>query len=542
MTRPRSTAIVAALLALVTAVRADAQACATTETRTAIPQMEGAVVRSVAVRTDAPSMLPIAGAWLAPLRRTTETGVVSRQLLFAPGDHIDTVLVAETLRRLRDQRLYSDVVLTVIRCAGSDTLDLLVTTRDAWTLKPTARIVPPSTVSIGLEDRNVLGSGRAVAVTNDQSSRGHGGSAAITDPWMFGTDMIGAARFADVAGNHLLRLTLRHHELSEFDPWRMELGFGRQRYGDFRATEHPLSNLFLEAHVGHIVGSTSTGIVVPYFGPEIDRADVVEIRRGDDGLPVAHRRDFMGVDVGLSRRAAVFDTASWFSGGRGFLDIPLGVESDALVGGGDDRAQHAAARYDGWVGRMWMPRRGSLLAADAWTSGYLGDVRPNHIDRFSLVGYAEAPNGFWGGRVMLEQLLQLDIDQRILTQATIANDPSLPAVPRDLRFADRTLVASIERSLHLRSVGRGSVIDGALFAAGSLRWDAPTVPGERFDVAVVGARLRLLSANGAIGSTRVDIGFPVASNGSIVHRPLISASVSSLLDSFRGRDGRRRHQ
>jgi outer membrane protein assembly factor BamA len=81
--------------------------------------------------------------------------VVQRQLLFSPGDRIDTTLVAETLRRLRDRRLYTDVIFAVRRCAGSDSVDLLVTTRDAWTLRPIARIVPPNTISTAAEDRNL---------------------------------------------------------------------------------------------------------------------------------------------------------------------------------------------------------------------------------------------------------------------------------------------------------------------------------------------------------------------------------------------------
>ena len=43
--------------------------------------------------------------------------------------------------------------------------------------------------------------------------------------------------------------------------------------------------------------------------------------------------------------------------------------------------------------------------------------------------------------------------------ATIANDPSLGAVPQGFRRADRAIVASMERSVHLRAVARASVID-----------------------------------------------------------------------------------
>ncbi|MEO7087066.1 MAG: hypothetical protein ABI442_02650 [Gemmatimonadaceae bacterium] len=520
-----------------------AQECVTTQTRTAPSGISNAVIRSVTVKTDAPISLPIGGSWLSSLRRTTETGVVQRQLLFEPNQRVDTLLVAQTLRRLRDRRIYADVLLAVTRCAGSDSVDMLVTTRDAWTLQPIARIVPPSTVSIGAEDRNILGSGRSLAVTNDQSASGHGGSFSALDPWMFGRDVIGSARFADIAGNHLLRVAVRHPEVNVDDPWRVEMGFGRQRYGDSRASEHPLGNLFLEGSIGHIIGNTEFGFTVPYVGAELDHAQVLEILRGDDGEPEVHRRQFVGLDFGILRRAAQFDTASWFAGGRGFLDIPLRVESDVLIGVGDDRAQHAAAvRYDAWAGRMWMPHRGSLLGVDAWTSGYIGDVRLNHIDRASVSAYTEAPRGYWGARMMFEQLLELDPDQRMLTLANANNDASYAAVPKTMRGADRAWMTSAERAWSLFPVGRASMLDAAVYSAGSVRWDSPQDPGKKFGVALVGARLRLLSANGSIGSTRVDVGFPIASNGSIVHRPLVSVSVSSLFDSGRGRDGRRRHQ
>jgi hypothetical protein len=142
---------------------------------------------------------------------------------------------------------------------------------------------------------------------------------------------------------------------------------------------------------------------------------------------------------------------------------------------------------------------------------------------------------------MFEQLLELDPDQRILTLATANTDPSFAAVPATLRTADRAWMTSAERSWNLFPVARASMLDAALFSAASVRWDSPQSPGKTFGVAVVGARLRLLSANGSIGSTRLGVGFPVASNGSIVHRPLLSVSLSSLFES-RGRDGRRRHQ
>jgi hypothetical protein len=544
--RTPATSLAATLLcvvALVSTARAGAQACDTVTTRTTYRGAGTPVIRSITVRTDAPVALPLGGSWLGSLRRTTESHIVRRQLLFAVGDRIDTLHVGETLRRLRDQRVYADVQLEVARCAGMDSVDLTVATRDAWTLRPIARVVPPATVSLGVEDRNVLGTSRTVSISNDQTQRGHGGSLAITDPWLFGSNVVGGVRFSDVAGNHLFRVSLRHHEISSFDPWRADASLGRQTYSDMRALEHPLGTLFLTGQIGHLLGNSRAAITLPYVGAEMDSAEVVAVRRGDLGVPAVHQRRFMGVDMGILHRAAQFDTVSWFVQRRGFLDIPNGFEEDMMISPGRDRAQHAAAaRFDAWGGRMWIPRRGQLVTADAWTSGFLGNVRANQMDRVSVAAYQEARDGFLGGRVMFEQLLQLDPDLRILSLANVANDPSFPAVPQPFRVANRALTASAERSFHLRPIGRSSMLDGSLFTAASARWDAPTMGAEHFGVAVVGVRLRVLAANGAISSTRIDISYPVAATGSVVRRPLFSISLAPLFDASRLRDGRRRQQ
>jgi hypothetical protein len=497
----------------------------------------------VSVETDAPIPLPSAGSWLTALRRRTETSIVARQLLFAPGDRLDSARVAETLRRLRDQRLYADILLTVTRCAGGDTVDLHLATRDAWTLRPIARIVPPATVSLGVEDRNVLGTARTLLVTNDQTANGHGGSASVADPWLFGTNVIGAARISDVAGTHLFRASLRTHERSTFDRFRMDAAVGRQAFSDSSASERPIRSGYEVAHAGLLLDSTRATALSVYAGVEHEHGEFMSILDGDAGVPHVHSRDFIGMDAGIQLRTTRFEAATWFTDGRGLLDVPTGLQADLLASAGADRIEHEpAVRYDGWIGKMWTPNYGQLLTLDAWANGYVGYVRPNHVDRVAAGGFFSAPRGFWAGRLMLEQLIQLDPDLRMLSLARAGADPSFAAVPLAMRSANRALVANVERSIHLRPIARASMLDAALFAAGSLRWDAPASPDEHFKVAMVGGRLRLFSANGTFSSMRVDLGVPVASSASVVHRPLLSVGLTSLIDAPHLRDDRRRQQ
>jgi len=160
----------------------------------------------------------------------------------------------------------------------------------------------------------------------------------------------------------------------------------------------------------------------------------------------------------------------------------------------------------------------------------------------SLNAYTNARGGYWNARLMSERLVQLAPDYRALSLTGVANDPTLATVPRAYRRARGSLITSVERSAHLIDVGRASVLDAAVFSAASLRWDIPGSAVSSFRLAVAGARLRLVSANGVLSTVRVDLTLPIATSAPVVHRPLFSASVSTSLEAVRQREGRRRQQ
>jgi hypothetical protein len=58
----------------------------------------------------------------------------------------------------------------------------------------------------------------------------------------------------------------------------------------------------------------------------------------------------------------------------------------------------------------------------------------------------------------------------------------------------------------------------------------------------VGLRLRVVSTNGLVNSTRIDLSYPALTNSRIGRRPLLSISLGPLFDVARQRDGRRRQQ
>jgi hypothetical protein len=514
-----------------------AEECAVVESRAALAQLSGVRIGSVQVVTDGPD-LPGPAHRFGVLHAVSHEGTIRRQLLFAAGDTVDTLLVGETLRRLRRLRLYSDVVVIARRCDPSGDAVLTVRTRDAWTLRPTARLRSSTSLSLGMEEKNVFGSGRSVAVTHEMSTRGRGAAFTLTDPWLLGSDVAGNVRIANLAGAHTLRAGLRNHEYSVFDRWRAEGNFASLSFGDTNVTERALHTLSAMALFGGRIGSAPQAVTLLLAGAEFDSAASIVASSVTAGAP--HTRSFLGVDLGVMRRTAVFDTASWIVPGRGFLDVPLGWEGEAVIGGGYERVVGTPTmKLDSWLGRAWLPRRGSVLMLDGWASGYLGKgVSRNQIVRASAGFYSEAPRGIWGARLSAEQMWEVDPDRRGLSPMPLA-DYTAPVLRTYVVRGARTLAGSVEQNVHLFKVGAASVFDAGAFLAGSYRWSVQDVAGRNIGAGVVGTRLRLLSANGAVSSVRIDVGYPVLRSDMVERRGFLVLTVGTLFDVSRQRDGRR---
>jgi hypothetical protein len=513
--------------------------CALVESRSSLAPLSGVRIAAVDVVAEGPS-LPGPARALNGLHIVSRDATIRRQLLFAAGDTVDTLRVAETMRRLRRQRLFSDVVVAARRCSVNGEVTLVVRSRDTWTMRPTARLKTPSLLSVGFEDKNILGTGRTVAVTHEMSMRGRGGAFSVTDPWVLGRDVAGNLRIASLGGAHAFRAGLRNHEYSVFDGWRAEANVARLSFGDTIATERALHTVDAMLLVGKRVGSSTTSATTLLVGAEFDSAASVPsaartLRSGE-----LRARSFVGLDVGVIRRTAQFDTASWVVPGRGFLDVPLGWETDVSLGAGRERTIGAAAfKLDSWLGRVWIPRRGRILMADGWISGFMGrGVSANHIARASVAWYAEAPRGMWGLRATGEQMIDLDPDLRGLSLMPFA-DYTAPTLPGYVARGGRSFAGSVERNVRVHRVGANSMLDVGAFVAGSYRWRVEDVPGNALRSGVLGTRFRVLSANGTVNSVRFDVGYPVVRSDVLPKRAFALLTIGTLFDVSRQRDGRR---
>ena len=98
------------------------------------------------------------------LHVTTRPAVIERKLLFRPGDPYDPRLLEETARYLRSQGYLYDAKVEPLAYRGNR-VDVLVTTRDVWTLSGGAgfeRSGGENSFQVNLRESNFLGSGRFV--------------------------------------------------------------------------------------------------------------------------------------------------------------------------------------------------------------------------------------------------------------------------------------------------------------------------------------------------------------------------------------------
>ncbi len=90
----------------------------------------------------------------------TRSFVIRQELLFAPGDPVDTLVLNETARNLRALGLFRDVDIDTVRV--DDRLVAQVDVADAWTttLQADARTTGGQVMwGLGLKEKNILGTG-----------------------------------------------------------------------------------------------------------------------------------------------------------------------------------------------------------------------------------------------------------------------------------------------------------------------------------------------------------------------------------------------
>ena len=515
---------------------AHAQQCDTVSSRTSLSAFSGARIRSVRVLTQSPPGFPGLARALDNLHVRTREATVRRQILFSAGDTLDTLAVGESIRRLRRLRYLRDVELSGARC-GTGPVDLVLATRDDWSVKPKVQVRSAEKSEIGVTERNLLGSGRELAM-HVRSQQGRiGVGVTFNDPWFFGSRVgavLGQDKYRD--GQEWTAM-LRLREESVLSPWGAELG------GIVSAYEPRGSGLDnFERASGHLLVrrklfESPMAVTSLLAGAETERAELAAATGAAIVGPRRADRNFMGLSLGAARASVAYDTLTWMMPNDAIVDIPLSFETDAVVGVGRDAVRAVPmVHLDLWAGKAWLPSRRSLAVVDLWGSGYASSGRWDAASfRGALAYYHAAPRGFWSTRVTAERLLNPDPDVR--TFVTI--DPTAPLLPDARRLAEGALGVTAERDIRLRSLTRSWALDGAIFGAASSRWEAVAPSPEHTDVALLGLGLRLTPNRLGRATARLDVGYPVSRSALAKRGLYVGIGLSPWWGDERHRPGRR---
>lgn len=543
--------VVATAIAGGTPALAAAQGCDTVTSRTTAASLAGDRIRSLTITPDGPTVLPGAGHALSHLHATTRPGTIRRDLRLAAGDTVDTVAVGETMRRLRLRPYLASAEIVGVRCGGSRDVDLRVVTSDRWSLTPSFGAAANSSYG-GVEERNVLGSGRAASISVASRQGKMGGAVGYGDPYLFNLPIAARVRMAHYSDGGEFRGRFRNAEQSPLDRWRAQFTIAqyRQDVGKI-STFDGLPILISQAFhregafllFGRRIGEPSRSSVNSVlFGAEFERAS---LNAPDNALTVGPKlveRRYHGPTIGLARRAIAFDTVSWLGDRQLLVDVPLGLEMEGTASEGREDVARARAAFGSiWAGRMWLPAPMRLVSLDFWASGYHVQHR-NNFDAASTRGllsyFARRGSVLYTVRGGAEKLVNPDPDVRAL--ATF--DPTLPLIPDAYRLSENAIAAEAERAQHIHLPLHTVDVDGAVFVATSLRTASALSQRDRFGVTAIGTGLRLIPNGSGSGTLRLDVLYPLLRNPAARHGITVAVSVTPWLLANRQREDPRLRQ
>ena len=208
------------------------------------------------------------------LHVTTKERVVRQRLLVRPGDPYDPRRLQESARHLRDFGIFYDACVEPLRVRGN-TVDLLVVTRDVWTLGAGIafeRKGGGNTAQGSLRDSNFLGSGRKVSFkyTTDPDRREH--RLRYLDQAVLGSRVLFGVNIAERSDGYRHTLDLARPFYSLDTRWSASTRFVSDKqtvrlYSDGEVLEHfSRENRFIEVRGGFSKGYGKSGTNRLLFG------------------------------------------------------------------------------------------------------------------------------------------------------------------------------------------------------------------------------------------------------------------------------------
>lgn len=474
------------------------------------------------------------------LHRATQLNVALNEMSFAPGDRMDSLLVEESVRRLRATGLYSEIVLEGHQCTAGVT-DFTLLTRDAWSLRSSLRFAEAGTSRASFSEVNLFGTGRALAVTGENVDGRNALSVSIVDPHLFDTRVRAAALLRTFADGRQWVWSVRTREQSDRDVWRAAFTSTQERrLSSDSTTSTDITKRADAFTVSRLVLLGPTAAYALVAGAEHEFANENVTQQGGSLGKNSVQRNFSAPLLGFSRRSRRFGSIDWLVPGQAPAELRQGLEGEVVVGVGQELFRSTSITHlDGWAGITELFGPNTVFTGDVWSSGYWSsDSVQNGTLRTSVALIRKAPKGMWILRGGWEHIYNPDPD--VFALSTV--DPLLRLLAPSSRLAEQALSVTAERSMHLYAKEGRWVLDGALFAALSDRrrsFDGIAMDPSNYRAVIVGIGFRQIRNQPTQAPIRLDIGRAVWRSQGLPNRWIVTLSTVPWINAGRTRDGLR---
>ena len=470
------------------------------------------------------------------LHRTTRSGVIEQQILLKPGDRFSVDAVHESERILRaNPYLYEAEIRPV--AAGDGRVDLVVETRDVWTLRGGIsfnRSGGENSTSISLEDSNFLGTGKEVTLLRISNVDRTSNLLRYRDPNLDGSRVRLELSYADNSDGGRQRIEMERPFYSLDTRWAMGIRGMRddriERLYDLGEIyqAYTYERKFAEAYAGFSQGRSGSGthrwrlgvtIDRELFGPDggLDSDSVIPLSR-DLGYPwigYEYVQDAFVTERGLDRLAST-------------EDLNLGRQVHWRLGWSTPELGADVTRwiFDSGVTSGWRltPRQLVLASAEAgtrWRNGEKENLRIGGSLRYFV-------RNFWNNVFFIGLEAQLANNPDTEDQLLLGGDSGLRGYPLRLEAGDRRWLFTVEQRFfsereyfHLLHLG------GAVFFDMGRAWyenPPPGFAGDQPKLRDVGLGLRVGSSRSSKAAMiHLDLAYPLDGDSSKIQW-LVSSS------------------
>jgi hypothetical protein len=529
--------------------------------------MSGRFVSDVSVVTRDPALGPGPIALIRAAHVKTKEWVVRQMLGVDAGGRLDTLELAEGIRRLRASKEFDHVTLEQRGCEASDSVDLRLVTQDVWSAGIDARFTASSAGGVTITEKNFLGTTRSVAAGIAAAGHQLGFTLRFKDPTLFHGRAFLGARYNAFGDGKASGLTVETRSPDPRPPWRLWINASRShrsiaRDSSLTVTPLPpdsmaldsaivLDSLYQRIHQGYDLHRQMTSVLVArrlFVVAErgvYALAGVVNIR---DDLHVAPEkrvlgaqdvtRWFSGTSVGLGVKSISYSQIFWYASRGDPLDIPMGFELETVMSIGRERwSDRPMQHFDAWGGRAWHPAESVVATTDVWASGFRSDSgTANGALRVAGDLVIDATRGFWTVHAAMERIKNPDPDEHALA----SDDPIRLVVAPRSHLSESARVLYVERSIRVGTELFARPLAVAVFGAGSKRTGTLDPNFDELvatSAAVAGLGLRLLPRGPGDGTLRLDFGHTLDNSPLVSQRWYVTAGFAAALGANRRRNG-----